>query len=124
MICKSFDKFGQALKEYFSPESSYFSACVQFRDTVSALKETFLTNTASLEGINSSKEIVLGQFTACRKAAKVFQDDYKTVQHYFLKCGKLEQEKRSKESKGKVLDGKSLERLSRVIVRLHRMMTN
>jgi hypothetical protein len=119
VISKSFDKFGQALKEYYSTESTYYSACVQFRDAANALKEVFLANTATMDGLVASKEAVFGQFAACRKAAKVFQDDYKTAQHYFSKINKLEEDKRSKESKGRGLDGKSLERLSRVDIHLH-----
>jgi len=113
MICKSFDKFGQALKEYYSPESSYFGACVQFRDTINSLKDVFLANTATVDGLAASKSAVIAQFADCRQAAKKFSDDYKTAQHYYTKIGKLDNEKRSKEAKGKCLDDKSLERLSR-----------
>lgn len=104
----------QALQEYFDSESSYFSPCIQFRDTLMNLKEGLTTSTVNLDGVNSSKEWVLAIFNDCKKAVKTFNETYKTAQHYFVKIRTLDKEKRAKESQGKALDGKSLERISRV----------
>lgn len=114
MIGKSLEKMNTALKEYFNPESSYFRSCVQFKDTLLALKEGLAISTVNLEGIGQSRDTVIAIFNECKKAAKVFADDYKTAQHYFVKIGDLDREKRAKEAQGRALDGKSLERLSRV----------